>query len=71
MNISARKYFSKMVKYSKCTYVCHVSYETDPNYVSFSLGEKCGKNLGAIGLKTLWMIMPRCALNFSINEKPT
>ena len=31
LNISAHKNISKMVQYSKRTYGCHFSYETDPN----------------------------------------
>ena len=53
LNISAGKNLSKMVQYSKRTYRCHFSYETGPNYASFSFGEKLGKILGAIGHKTL------------------
>ena len=53
LNTSARKNLSKIVQYSKHSYGSHLSYETDPKYVSFSVGEKLGKNLGAIGHKTL------------------
>ena len=40
-----------MVQYSKLTNGIHFSYETDPNYVSFSFWEKLGKNLGTIDCK--------------------
>ena len=53
LNISAHKNLSKIVQYSKRTYGCHFSYETGPNYINFSFGENLGKNLGAIGQKTL------------------
>ena len=53
LDISEHKNLSKMVQYSKRTYGCHFSYVTGPNYISFSFGENLGKNLGAIGQKTL------------------
>ena len=53
LNISAHKNLSKMVQYSKRTYGCHFSYETGPNYISFSFGDNLGKNLGAIDQWTL------------------
>ena len=39
-NISARKYPSKMVQYSKRTFGCQVSNETDPNHECFLFLEK-------------------------------
>ena len=39
-NILARKYHSKMVQYSKRTFGCQVSNETDPNHGGFLFLEK-------------------------------
>ena len=39
-NISARKYPSKMVQYSKRTFGCQFSNETDPNHGGFLFFEK-------------------------------
>ena len=50
-NISARKYPSKMVQYSKRTFRCQVSNESDPNYGSFLFLKKSNRNHGAIILK--------------------
>ena len=42
-NISARKYPSKMVQYSKRTFGCQFSNETDPNHGSFLFLEKLNR----------------------------
>ena len=47
-NISALKYPSKMVQYSKRTFGCQVSNETDPNNGNFLFFEKLNRNHGAI-----------------------
>merc|ERR1712240_460372 len=47
-NFSARKYPSKMVLYSKRTFGCQVSNETDTNHGSFLFFEKLNRNHGAI-----------------------
>ena len=44
-NISARKYPSKMVQYSKRTFGCQFSNETDPNYGGFLFFEKKTVNI--------------------------
>ena len=60
-----------MVEYSKRKYGCHFSYETDPQYRSFSFEENLGKTLGANVYKSLHKILSRCELNFSEKDKPT
>ena len=52
-NISAHIHPSTMVQYSKRTFGCQVSNETDPNNGGFWFFEKSGKNHGAIFINTL------------------
>ena len=46
--ISAQKYISKMVKYSKRTFEYHISNEKDPIHVRFIFSEKIGKTMHVI-----------------------
>ena len=69
LNIAPHKNLLKFVQFSKHTDWCHFLYETDPNYVRFSFGDKLAENLGAIGQKAIQKIILGCALNFSINKK--
>ena len=69
-NISAQKYPSKMVHYSKRTFVCQVSNETDRNHV-FCLFLKKNKQTPWYNLlKCFKKIAPWVLPDFSINQKP-
>ena len=65
LNISAPKHFSEMVQYSKCTYWCYVSNETDPDPVDFVIVEKSAKNQGVIGFKEILNTLKEYAKEFS------
>ena len=64
-NISAPKHFSEMVQYSKCTYWCYLSNETDPNSLGFSFVDKSGKNHGVMFFKKMLNTLKEYAKEFS------
>ena len=49
--ISARKYLPEMVRYSKQTFECQISNETDPNHVRLKFLEKLGETMHVISIQ--------------------
>ena len=50
-NISAPINFSDLFRCSKCSYLCEVSNETDPEPVDFVILKKSAKKNGLVGFK--------------------
>ena len=69
-NISAHKYPSKMVQYSKRAFLCQVSNETDPNHGSLFIFGKIKQNPLCNVLMCIKKIAPWSLPDFSRNRKP-
>ena len=70
--ISAQKYLSKRVQYSKRTFKYSIWNETDPNYVRFIFREKLGKTMNDVLIKNpSWKHLSWFLPNFSNNKNHT